>query len=59
MDAKIAVISPITNATFSTAGVKSSKNAILLSKIPPTLTTPACMSAETGVGASEVYGNQR
>ena len=58
IDAKIAVTRPITNAMFSTAGVKISKYANLFSKIPPTFTTPACIKADTGVGASDVYGNQ-
>src|SRR3569833_2377887 len=53
-----AVSKPTANTTCSTSDACTNNGAKRLSKKPPALTMPACISADTGVGPSIVYGSQ-
>ena len=58
MPASTAVPSPKTTSTARAAAAFSSKGANRISTNPPRLTTPACSSADTGVGASITWISQ-
>ncbi|MCE7976170.1 MAG: hypothetical protein DYH03_03175 [Nitrospira sp. NTP1] len=53
-----AVTPPITNRRCSVVGAKLKRGANRFTRKPPALTIPACIKAETGVGASIVPTSQ-
>ena len=55
--ARVAVPATMISAWAGPAAV--TRGLSLTSRTPPALTTPACSSADTGVGAARVAGSQR